>query len=161
MVQWEVSVRRWEGGPVAFPVFQGTLFAICHLQHLHPSLPHFTQHLISPSTHTHLASPSPHPAPHLSLHIHTHTHTHLASPPSTPPLLPPPLQILWRYNMDNSLMRIIFLANSPRGGPSHTVLVTDVPGMPYGTVAWFLKPVGPGHGGRRRNIGNVGSSTLL
>jgi hypothetical protein len=39
------------------------------------------------------------------------------------------LQILWRYNREATLERLAFLANSARGGPSHTVLITDIPGM--------------------------------
>ncbi|GFH18694.1 uncharacterized protein HaLaN_15542 [Haematococcus lacustris] len=38
-----------------------------------------------------------------------------------------------------TLMRIAFLANSPRGGPSHTVLVMDIPGNKYGTLVWYLR----------------------
>jgi Late exocytosis, associated with Golgi transport len=52
------------------------------------------------------------------------------------------LTIIWRYNGEASLLRIMFLANSPRGGPSHTVLVTDIPGMEHGTFKSFLRKVG-------------------
>ena len=48
---------------------------------------------------------------------------------------------MWRYNHQNSHMRILFLANTPRGGPSHTVLVTDIPGLNYGTMGWALRGV--------------------
>jgi hypothetical protein len=30
-------------------------------------------------------------------------------------------QLLWKYNKEATLMRLAFLANQPRGGPSHTV----------------------------------------
>lgn len=49
------------------------------------------------------------------------------------------LRILWRYNSDATLLRILFLGNSPRGGPSHTVLVTDIPGMEEGTIRSFAR----------------------
>lgn len=53
----------------------------------------------------------------------------------------PLLQIMWRYNTEAALLRIMFLANSPRGGPSHTVLITDIPGLDYGTVRWAIRKV--------------------
>ncbi len=59
--------------------------------------------------------------------------------PSRPHVLR--LQILWRFNYEAAIVRVMFLANSPRGGPSHTVLVTDIPAMPYGTVKWYVRTV--------------------
>ncbi|KAG2451091.1 hypothetical protein HYH02_004359 [Chlamydomonas schloesseri] len=40
------------------------------------------------------------------------------------------LFVLWRlrtYNLQSVYLRLLFLGNAKRGGPSHTVLVTDVP----------------------------------
>ncbi len=48
-------------------------------------------------------------------------------------------QTLWRFNHEATLLRLAFVANSPRGGPSHTVLVTDIPGMKYGTIIYYLR----------------------
>lgn len=42
-------------------------------------------------------------------------------------------QLLWDYSRDVAFLRAVFLAAQPRTGPSSTVLVTDVPGLAYGT----------------------------
>ena len=39
------------------------------------------------------------------------------------------LRVIWKYNHEVSLLRVLFLSRMPRGGPSHTVLITDIPGM--------------------------------
>ncbi len=40
-----------------------------------------------------------------------------------------PVQLLQRFNRQSVLLRLQFLGNAQRGGPSHTVLVTDIPGV--------------------------------
>lgn len=45
------------------------------------------------------------------------------------------LQLLWRYNRDAVALRIHFLTLPERTVESCTVLVRDVPGVYYGTVA--------------------------
>ncbi|KAG2426171.1 hypothetical protein HXX76_013152 [Chlamydomonas incerta] len=37
--------------------------------------------------------------------------------------------LLSRFNRESVLLRLMFLGNAKRGGPSHTVLLTDVPGI--------------------------------
>jgi hypothetical protein len=44
--------------------------------------------------------------------------------------------------MGISKMRAKFIATLPRGGVSHTVLVTDVPGVQVGTVMGHARKVG-------------------
>ena len=46
-----------------------------------------------------------------------------------PPCAPMQLQLLSRFNRESVLLRLMFLGNAKRGGPSHTVLLTDVPGI--------------------------------
>ena len=40
----------------------------------------------------------------------------------------------WRYSRTALRLRIYHLLNSPLGAETHTVLVTDVPGVPRGTI---------------------------
>ncbi|KAK9919147.1 hypothetical protein WJX75_009706 [Coccomyxa subellipsoidea] len=44
-------------------------------------------------------------------------------------------RLLWRYNREAVALRIAFFMSAEAGGVAHTVLVRDVPGLPYGTVA--------------------------
>ncbi|BDA46964.1 CSC1-like protein At4g02900 [Coccomyxa sp. Obi] len=44
-------------------------------------------------------------------------------------------RLLWRYNREAVALRIAFFMSAESGGVAHTVLVRDVPGLPYGTVA--------------------------
>ena len=44
------------------------------------------------------------------------------------------LQELWSLNQDLSRLRITYMASIPKGGSSHTVLVTEIPGIRTGTV---------------------------
>ncbi|KAG2426170.1 hypothetical protein HXX76_013151 [Chlamydomonas incerta] len=42
--------------------------------------------------------------------------------------------LITRFNREAVLLRLMFLGNAKRGGPSHTVLVTDVPGIVTGVT---------------------------
>ncbi|KAI7841239.1 hypothetical protein COHA_005076 [Chlorella ohadii] len=44
------------------------------------------------------------------------------------------LRLLWRANQDAVRLRVYYLLNRPPGAESHTVLLTDIPGIAYGTV---------------------------
>jgi hypothetical protein len=43
--------------------------------------------------------------------------------------------MLWRYNKEAVALRIAFFTSARPGGEAHTVLVRDIPGLPYGTIA--------------------------
>lgn len=45
------------------------------------------------------------------------------------------VQLLWRYNREAVALRIAYLNSARPGGEAHTVLVTDIPGVEYGTLA--------------------------
>eukprot|EP00198_Chlamydomonas_reinhardtii_P012975 XP_001702312.1 ERD4-related membrane protein [Chlamydomonas reinhardtii] len=49
--------------------------------------------------------------------------------------------LITRFNREAVLLRLMFLGNAKRGGPSHTVLVTDVPGIVTGVTDMMNKAV--------------------
>lgn len=51
------------------------------------------------------------------------------------------MMLLYAWSMGISKMRAKFIATLPRGGVSHTVLVTDVPGVQVGTVMGHARKV--------------------
>eukprot|EP00803_Ostreobium_quekettii_P011457 evm.model.scf_1059.5 EVM.evm.TU.scf_1059.5 scf_1059:28549-38537(-) len=53
------------------------------------------------------------------------------------------LWLLWRYHTEAVHLRIQYLATTKKGGESHTVLVTDIPGCPYGTMLARALQVAP------------------
>ena len=44
------------------------------------------------------------------------------------------MQLLWRFNKEAVALRIQYLMNTKEGAESHTVLVTDIPVLEYGTI---------------------------
>lgn len=44
------------------------------------------------------------------------------------------VQLLWRFNKEAVALRIQYLMNTKEGAESHTVLVTDIPVLEYGTI---------------------------
>jgi hypothetical protein len=52
------------------------------------------------------------------------------------------LQLLLFFSKDVSKIRARFIATLPRGGTSHTVLITDIPGVDYGTLNSMTNKVG-------------------
>lgn len=62
------------------------------------------------------------------------------SPGAPPPPAPP--QLLFAYSQGVSKLRAKFISTLPRGGTSHTVLVTDIPGIDKGTMSNLVHKVG-------------------
>ncbi len=44
------------------------------------------------------------------------------------------LQLMWRFNQEAVALRIQYLMNTKEGAESHTVLVTDIPVLEFGTM---------------------------
>jgi hypothetical protein len=85
----------------------------------------------------------------LLLHCqHPRSHHLCRTPPdpSTAPRCAP--QCIWQTNQGVSQLRVKFMSQVPKGGPTHTVMVTDLPGLKYGTL---LDRVGGQEGRRARS----------
>jgi hypothetical protein len=52
------------------------------------------------------------------------------------------VQLLWRFSKAAIELRLLYLAEQPIGGPSHAVMVTDIPGVAAGTLLDFFHRVG-------------------
>lgn len=42
--------------------------------------------------------------------------------------------VLWRYSHEALRLRVFYFLNQKRGAESHTILLTDIPGIAYGTI---------------------------
>lgn len=83
-----------------------------------------------------------HACTHMHLHTYPHAHapahdTYASTPTPPPPANPPSLTHTHTLTLPPSLcrLRIYYLLNAPMGAESHTVLLTDVPGVLFGTMA--------------------------
>lgn len=99
-----------------------------HYSHTHAHIAHPHSYLSHLSTKRSSSSPALSPPAHITSSLSL-------TPPYSPicySSLTLQLQALWKYNEHATLLRLAFVANSPRGGPSHTVLITDIPGKERG-----------------------------
>ena len=53
------------------------------------------------------------------------------------------MQLLWTYAKKSVALRVQYFLTQPKGGPSHSVLVQDIPGVPFGTQANRVESVAP------------------
>ena len=53
------------------------------------------------------------------------------------------VQMLWSYAKKSVALRVRYFATLPKGVESHTVLVQDIPGVPFGTQVQRVTSVAP------------------
>ena len=54
-----------------------------------------------------------------------------------------PMQLLWKYAKKSVALRVRYFTTLPKGVASHTVLVQDIPGVPFGTQVQRVESVAP------------------
>ena len=52
-------------------------------------------------------------------------------------------QLLWKYAKKSVALRVRYFTTLPKGVASHTVLVQDIPGVPFGTQVQRVESVAP------------------
>ncbi len=55
----------------------------------------------------------------------------------------PVLQLLWKYAKKSVALRVRYFTTLPKGEASHTALVQDIPGIPFGTQVNRVESVAP------------------
>ena len=56
----------------------------------------------------------------------------------------PALQLLWTYAKKSVALRVRYFTTLPKGVASHTALVQDIPGIPFGTQVQRAESLAPG-----------------